>query len=109
MEKGITLAGGARCCMGWDRRLANDSDASLRAENITCVARGTGRVAASVHMYERVWLGAANCAEPASIYTRVSGKPSPAGEVEHGFVRSTSNVILVLLFVVTSVALSSRQ
>jgi rod shape-determining protein MreB len=59
MEQGITLAGGGALLHGLDRRLQNELKMPvLRAEDpLTCVARGTGRVAEALHLYERALAG----------------------------------------------------
>ena len=55
MEQGITLAGGGALLLGLDRRLQNELKMPVyRADDpLTCVARGTGRVAEALHLYER--------------------------------------------------------
>src|SRR5215218_1814820 len=55
MEQGITLAGGGALLHGIDRRLQNELKMPVRrAEDpLTCVARGTGRVAEALHLYQR--------------------------------------------------------
>ena len=55
MEQGITLAGGGALLMGLDRRLQTELKMPVyRADDpLTCVARGTGRVAEALHLYER--------------------------------------------------------
>ena len=55
MEQGITLAGGGALLLGLDRRLQNELKMPVyRAEDpLTCVARGTGRVAEALHLYQR--------------------------------------------------------
>ncbi|MGN6031121.1 MAG: rod shape-determining protein, partial [Thermomicrobiales bacterium] len=59
MEHGITLAGGGALLMGLDRRLQSELRMPVhRAEDpLTCVARGTGRVAESLHLYQRALAG----------------------------------------------------
>ena len=59
MEQGITLAGGGALLHGLDRRLQNELKMPvIRAEDpLTCVARGTGRVAEALHLYERALAG----------------------------------------------------
>ncbi|MGI8477702.1 MAG: rod shape-determining protein, partial [Thermomicrobiales bacterium] len=59
MEQGITLAGGGALLLGLDRRLQQELRMPVRqAEDpLTCVARGTGRVAESLHLYQRVLAG----------------------------------------------------
>ena len=55
MEQGITLAGGGALLLGLDRRLQTELKMPVyRADDpLTCVARGTGRVAEALHLYER--------------------------------------------------------
>src|SRR5918993_1286884 len=55
MEQGITLAGGGALLFGLDRRLQTELKMPVyRADDpLTCVARGTGRVAEALHLYER--------------------------------------------------------
>jgi rod shape-determining protein MreB len=55
MEQGITLAGGGALLLGLDRRLQMELKMPVyRADDpLTCVARGTGRVAEALHLYER--------------------------------------------------------
>lgn len=55
MEQGIVLAGGGALLLGLDRRLAAELRMPVRkAEDpLTCVARGTGRVAEALHLYSR--------------------------------------------------------
>ncbi|MDQ2652402.1 MAG: rod shape-determining protein, partial [Chloroflexota bacterium] len=55
MEQGITLAGGGALLLGLDRRLQTELKKPVyRADDpLTCVARGTGRVAEALHLYER--------------------------------------------------------
>jgi rod shape-determining protein MreB len=59
MEHGITLAGGGALLLGLDRRLQNELRMPVyRADDpLTCVARGTGRVAEALHLYERALAG----------------------------------------------------
>ena len=59
MENGITLAGGGALLLGLDRRLQHELKMPVRrAEDpLTCVARGTGRVAEALHLYERALAG----------------------------------------------------
>ena len=59
MEQGITLAGGGALLHGIDRRLQNELKMPVRrAEDpLTCVARGTGRVAEALHLYQRALAG----------------------------------------------------
>jgi len=59
MEHGITLAGGGALLMGLDRRLQSELRMPVhRAEDpLTCVARGTGRVAEALHLYQRALAG----------------------------------------------------
>ena len=58
MEQGITLAGGA-LLLGLERRLQAELRMPVRrAEDpLTCVARGTGRVAEALHLYQRALAG----------------------------------------------------
>jgi len=59
MEHGVTLAGGGALLLGLDRRLQAELRMPVyRAEDpLTCVARGTGRVAESLQLYERALAG----------------------------------------------------
>ena len=59
MEQGITLAGGGALLLGLDRRLQQELRMPVRrAEDpLTCVARGTGRVAEALHLYQRALAG----------------------------------------------------
>jgi rod shape-determining protein MreB len=59
MEQGITLAGGGALLLGLDRRLQHELRMPVRrAEDpLTCVARGTGRVAEALHLYQRALAG----------------------------------------------------
>ncbi len=59
MENGITLAGGGALLLGLDRRLQHELKMPVRrAEDpLTCVARGTGRVAEALHLYQRALAG----------------------------------------------------
>ena len=53
MEHGITLAGGGALLLGLDRRLQSElrMPVDLAEDPLTCVARGTGRVAEALHLY----------------------------------------------------------
>ena len=55
MEEGITLAGGGALLLGLEKRLQAELKMPVyRADDpLTCVARGTGRVAEALHLYER--------------------------------------------------------
>ena len=55
MEQGITLAGGGALLLGLEKRLQTELKMPVyRADDpLTCVARGTGRVAEALHLYER--------------------------------------------------------
>src|SRR4029453_11900883 len=55
MEQGITLAGGGALLLGLDRRLQTELKMPVyRADDpLTSGARGTGRVAEALHLYER--------------------------------------------------------
>jgi rod shape-determining protein MreB and related proteins len=59
MEQGIYLAGGGALLLGLDRRLQAELRMPVRiAEDpLTCVARGTGRVAEALHLYSRALAG----------------------------------------------------
>jgi rod shape-determining protein MreB len=59
MEQGIFLAGGGALLLGLDRRLQAELRMPVRkAEDpLTCVARGTGRVAEALHLYSRALAG----------------------------------------------------
>src|SRR5262249_8693538 len=59
MENGIPLAGGGALLLGLDRRLQHELKMPVRrAEDpLTCVARGTGRVAEALHLYQRALAG----------------------------------------------------
>lgn len=55
MEYGIILAGGGALLQGLDRRLQSElrMPVYLADDPLTCVARGTGRVAEALHLYRR--------------------------------------------------------
>ncbi len=55
MEQGITLAGGGALLLGLERRLQTELRMPVHTaeDPLTCVARGTGRVAEALHQYER--------------------------------------------------------
>jgi len=55
MEQGITLAGGGALLLGLERRLQVELRMPVHTaeDPLTCVARGTGRVAEALHQYER--------------------------------------------------------
>lgn len=55
MEYGIVLAGGGALLQGLDRRLQAElrMPVFLADDPLTCVARGTGRVAEGLHLYRR--------------------------------------------------------
>jgi rod shape-determining protein MreB and related proteins len=59
MERGILLAGGGGLLLGLDKRLQSELRMPIyRADDpLTCVARGTGRVAEALHLYQRVLAG----------------------------------------------------
>ncbi len=59
MERGIVLAGGGGLLLGLDKRLQSELRMPVyRADDpLTCVARGTGRVAEALHLYQRVLAG----------------------------------------------------
>jgi rod shape-determining protein MreB and related proteins len=59
MERGIVLAGGGGLLLGLDKRLQSELRMPIyRADDpLTCVARGTGRVAEALHLYQRVLAG----------------------------------------------------
>jgi rod shape-determining protein MreB len=59
MEQGITLAGGGALLLGLERRLQTELRMPVHTaeEPLTCVARGAGRVAESLHQYERALAG----------------------------------------------------
>lgn len=59
MERGITLAGGGALLLGLDKRLQSELRMPVnRADDpLTCVARGTGRVAEALHLYQRALAG----------------------------------------------------
>jgi rod shape-determining protein MreB len=59
MEQGITLAGGGALLLGLERRLQTELRMPVHTaeDPLTCVARGTGRVAEALHQYERALAG----------------------------------------------------
>ncbi len=59
MEHGITLAGGGALLLGLDRRIQKELRMPVRCaeDPLTCVARGTGRVAEALHLYRRALAG----------------------------------------------------
>jgi rod shape-determining protein MreB len=59
MERGIVLAGGGALLMGLDKRLQAELriPVYLADDPLTCVARGTGRVAEALHLYQRALQG----------------------------------------------------
>jgi rod shape-determining protein MreB len=59
MEHGITLAGGGALLLGLERRLQTELRMPVHTaeDPLTCVARGTGRVAEALHQYERALAG----------------------------------------------------
>ncbi len=59
MERGIVLAGGGALLMGLDKRLMAElrMPVYLADDPLTCVARGTGRVAEALHLYQRALAG----------------------------------------------------
>jgi rod shape-determining protein MreB len=59
MEQGITLAGGGALLLGLERRLQTELRMPVHTaeDPLTCVARGAGRVAESLHQYERALAG----------------------------------------------------
>lgn len=59
MERGIVLAGGGGLLLGLDKRLQSELRMPVyRADDpLTCVVRGTGRVAEALHLYQRVLAG----------------------------------------------------
>ncbi len=67
MERGITLAGGGALLLGLDKRLQSELRMPVyRADDpLTCVARGTGRVAEALHLYQRALAGGQELRRPA--------------------------------------------
>ena len=59
MEHGITLAGGGALLLGLERRLQTELRMPVHTaeDPLTCVARGTGRVAEALRQYERALAG----------------------------------------------------
>jgi rod shape-determining protein MreB len=59
MEQGITLAGGGALLLGLERRLQVELRMPVHTaeDPLTCVARGTGRVAEALQQYERALAG----------------------------------------------------
>ncbi len=68
MERGITLAGGGALLLGLDKRLQSELRMPVyRADDpLTCVARGTGRVAEALHLYQRALAGGQEIRRPAN-------------------------------------------
>ena len=66
MKRGIILAGGGALLMGLEKRLqAELRMPTYRADDpLTCVARGTGRVAESLHLYQRALAGGQELRRP---------------------------------------------
>nr|WP_294083992.1 rod shape-determining protein [Sphaerobacter sp.] len=66
MERGIVLAGGGALLMGLDKRLQAELRMPVyRADDpLTCVARGTGRVAEALHLYQRALAGGQELRRP---------------------------------------------
>mgnify|MGYP000704718450 FL=1 len=67
MERGIVLAGGGALLMGLDKRLMAElrMPVYLADDPLTCVARGTGRVAEALHLYQRALAGSQQRRTPA--------------------------------------------
>jgi rod shape-determining protein MreB len=67
MERGIVLAGGGALLMGLDKRLMTElrMPVYLADDPLTCVARGTGRVAEALHLYQRALAGSQQRRTPA--------------------------------------------
>ena len=67
MERGIVLAGGGALLMGLDKRLMAElrMPVYLADDPLTCVARGTGRVAEALHLYQRALAGSQQRRAPA--------------------------------------------
>ncbi|MBX6341745.1 MAG: rod shape-determining protein [Thermomicrobiaceae bacterium] len=67
MERGIVLAGGGALLHGLDKRLQSELRMPVyRADDpLTCVARGTGRVAEALHLYQRALAGGPGRRQPA--------------------------------------------
>lgn len=59
LEQGITLAGGGALLLGLERRLQVELRMPVHTaeDPLTCVARGTGRVAEALQLYERALAG----------------------------------------------------
>ncbi len=68
MERGIVLAGGGALLMGLDKRLQAELriPVYLADDPLTCVARGTGRVAEALHLYQRALQGTQQRRVPAA-------------------------------------------
>lgn len=68
MERGIVLAGGGALLMGLDKRLQAELriPVLLADDPLTCVARGTGRVAEALHLYQRALQGTQQRRTPAT-------------------------------------------
>lgn len=68
MERGIVLAGGGALLMGLDKRLQAELriPVYLADDPLTCVARGTGRVAEALHLYQRALQGTQQQRVPAA-------------------------------------------
>ena len=80
MERGIVLAGGGALLMGLDKRLMAElrMPVYLADDPLTCVARGTGRVAEALHLYQRALAGSQQRRTPARTYGQARG-PAPRG------------------------------
>lgn len=71
MERGIVLAGGGALLLGLDKRLQAElrMPVYLADDPLTCVARGAGRVAEALHLYQRALAGSNQRRVPARTTT----------------------------------------